>query len=174
MHLYIAGSSGRNGRLVIEAALQSGHSVTALVRDPASLLVHPRLIILQGSFVASPSPSSCRFDARPPLQGPPPRSPTSRPPLQPPSPPPPSSPPSTRAAPPRTPFPPSPRTRPRTSSPAPPASSSPPWTASRPPHRSQPFSSSIGLESSSIRALASASPGPHWHGPCVSSSASAP
>ncbi|KAM4059236.1 NAD(P)H-binding domain-containing protein [Hirsutella rhossiliensis] len=55
MHIYVSGGSGRNGRLAIDAALQNGHSVTALVRDHASLRAHPRLTVLQGSPTAQPN-----------------------------------------------------------------------------------------------------------------------
>ena len=37
MRLFIAGASGRTGRLLTLLALDRGHSVTALVRDPAGL-----------------------------------------------------------------------------------------------------------------------------------------
>lgn len=49
MHIFVSGGSGRNGRLVIQAALERGHSVTALVRDPSSLTPRPRLTVLKGS-----------------------------------------------------------------------------------------------------------------------------
>lgn len=50
MHIYITGGSGRNGSLVIAEALEHGHTVTALVRDPSSMpSSHANLTVLQGS-----------------------------------------------------------------------------------------------------------------------------
>ncbi|KND94140.1 hypothetical protein TOPH_01287, partial [Tolypocladium ophioglossoides CBS 100239] len=49
MHIFVSGGSGRNGRLVIQSALDRGHSVTTLARDPSSLTPHPRLTILKGT-----------------------------------------------------------------------------------------------------------------------------
>lgn len=53
MHILILGGSGRNGRLIIQAALARDHSVTALVRDPDSLpsalAAHARLTIVRGT-----------------------------------------------------------------------------------------------------------------------------
>lgn len=49
MHIFIAGATGRNGRLALAAALAHNHSVTVLVRDPASLPSHPNLTIIQGT-----------------------------------------------------------------------------------------------------------------------------
>ncbi|UNI19828.1 hypothetical protein JDV02_005978 [Purpureocillium takamizusanense] len=36
MHIYIAGATGRNGSLALREALDRGHTVTVLVRDPSS------------------------------------------------------------------------------------------------------------------------------------------
>ncbi|KAJ6441778.1 TrkA-N domain-containingdehydrogenase [Purpureocillium lavendulum] len=49
MHIYIAGASGRNGRLVLQEALERGHTVTALVRTPSSLPPHPNLTVISGT-----------------------------------------------------------------------------------------------------------------------------
>lgn len=49
MKLAIFGASGRTGRPLVEQALAAGHSVTALLRDPAKLPVsNERLTIIQG------------------------------------------------------------------------------------------------------------------------------
>ncbi|KAG4432569.1 hypothetical protein IFR05_011957 [Cadophora sp. M221] len=49
MHLLIIGGSGRTGKLLIEAALQAHHTITALVRNPTSLPPAAGLSIIQGS-----------------------------------------------------------------------------------------------------------------------------
>ncbi|OAA74783.1 NAD(P)-binding domain protein [Akanthomyces lecanii RCEF 1005] len=54
MHIYITGGSGRNGSLVIAEALQRGHTVTALVRNPSSMPSHANLTVLQGSPLNQP------------------------------------------------------------------------------------------------------------------------
>jgi len=49
MKLAIFGGSGRTGRPLVEQALAAGHSVTALVRDPAKLPIsNERLTLIQG------------------------------------------------------------------------------------------------------------------------------
>ena len=49
MHITIFGASGRTGKLLVQAALDAGHSVTAFVRDPAKLTIqHPALRLVQG------------------------------------------------------------------------------------------------------------------------------
>lgn len=49
MKLALFGAAGRAGRLLLEQALAAGHTVTALVRDPARLaLRHDRLTLLAG------------------------------------------------------------------------------------------------------------------------------
>lgn len=51
MNVAVFGGTGRTGRLVIEQALQAGHTVTALVRNPAKLtLQHPHLRVVQGQL----------------------------------------------------------------------------------------------------------------------------
>ncbi|KAK2598136.1 hypothetical protein QQS21_005768 [Conoideocrella luteorostrata] len=49
MHFFIIGGSGRNGQLTTQAALDRGHSVTALVRNPSSLTPHERLTVVRGT-----------------------------------------------------------------------------------------------------------------------------
>ncbi|TQV94735.1 TrkA-N domain dehydrogenase [Cordyceps javanica] len=49
MHIYITGGSGRNGSLSVAAALERGHTVTALVRDAASLPARANLTVVEGS-----------------------------------------------------------------------------------------------------------------------------
>ncbi|MDD9153394.1 NAD(P)-dependent oxidoreductase [Plantibacter flavus] len=51
--LLVIGGSGRTGRLIISEALRSGHSVTALVRDPAAVVPGDRLTVVQGSPLRS-------------------------------------------------------------------------------------------------------------------------
>jgi len=49
MNLLILGATGRTGRLVVEKALASGHTVTALVRSPEKLSPgHPNLRLVAG------------------------------------------------------------------------------------------------------------------------------
>ncbi|MBL7486982.1 NAD(P)H-binding protein [Frankia sp. AgB1.9] len=43
MHLAVFGGTGHTGRQLVEQALQQGHTVTALARDPGRLAVHERL-----------------------------------------------------------------------------------------------------------------------------------
>jgi nucleoside-diphosphate-sugar epimerase len=50
MKLAVFGATGLTGRLVVSQALEQGHAVSALVRDPSRLsLIHPQLIVLGGS-----------------------------------------------------------------------------------------------------------------------------
>jgi len=50
--LLIVGATGGTGRQLVAQALERGHTVTALVRDPAALrLDHPRLRVLQGNVL---------------------------------------------------------------------------------------------------------------------------
>lgn len=52
MNIFIAGANGGIGRQAVEQALQAGHRVTALARDPAKLLlVHPNLNIVRGDIM---------------------------------------------------------------------------------------------------------------------------
>ncbi|RDW95358.1 hypothetical protein BP5796_01121 [Coleophoma crateriformis] len=66
MHFLLLGASGRSGKLVIEEALERGHTITALVRNTSSLPVKKGVTIVQGTplqkeditkaFKATPSP----------------------------------------------------------------------------------------------------------------------
>jgi len=52
MNIFIAGANGGIGRQAVEQALQAGHQVTALVRNPAKLqLMHPNLNIIKGDIM---------------------------------------------------------------------------------------------------------------------------
>lgn len=52
MTIAVFGGSGRTGRLVVERALEEGHAVRALVRDPQKLpLEHERLELVQGDVL---------------------------------------------------------------------------------------------------------------------------
>ena len=51
MRIAVFGATGATGRRVVEQALEAGHEVTALVRDPAALGVrHPRLEVVVGDI----------------------------------------------------------------------------------------------------------------------------
>ncbi|MDB4926826.1 NAD(P)-dependent oxidoreductase [Mucilaginibacter sp.] len=51
-NLLIAGATGGTGRQAVELALQAGHRVTALVRNPANLpLIHPNLEVVKGDIM---------------------------------------------------------------------------------------------------------------------------
>lgn len=53
MKLAVFGATGLTGGLVVSQALEQGHEVTALVRDPSRVsLSHPRLTVLGGSPTA--------------------------------------------------------------------------------------------------------------------------
>lgn len=48
----ILGANGGIGRHCVEQALEAGHNVTALVRNPANLpLSHPKLSIVKGDIL---------------------------------------------------------------------------------------------------------------------------
>ncbi|MCJ1333330.1 hypothetical protein MMC10_010024 [Thelotrema lepadinum] len=49
MRILLLGGSGRTGQLVVAEALERGHSVTALVRDPSSMPPQQNLSAIQGS-----------------------------------------------------------------------------------------------------------------------------
>jgi putative NADH-flavin reductase len=52
MKLVVFGSTGRTGRLVVEAALIQGHDVTAVARRPEALaLAHPKLTAVAGDVL---------------------------------------------------------------------------------------------------------------------------
>jgi hypothetical protein len=48
-HLFVLGASGRTGSLVVDYALAEGHTVTALVRDPSTVLARPGLTRVTGT-----------------------------------------------------------------------------------------------------------------------------
>lgn len=52
MQLLVVGATGGTGRQAVEQALNRGHYVTALVRDPAKLIIqHPNLTVLTGDVL---------------------------------------------------------------------------------------------------------------------------
>src|ERR1700681_4209560 len=52
----IVGATGGTGRQLVAQALERGHTVTALVRDPSALRVeHPRLHVMRGDVLDYPS-----------------------------------------------------------------------------------------------------------------------
>jgi putative NADH-flavin reductase len=52
VRILVIGGSGATGTLVISEALQRGHAVTALVRDPSALPAQPGLKVVQGTPLA--------------------------------------------------------------------------------------------------------------------------
>jgi putative NADH-flavin reductase len=50
-HFFVLGGSGRTGGHIIDYALSKGHTVTALVRDPAKLISRAGLTVVQGTPV---------------------------------------------------------------------------------------------------------------------------
>ncbi|MFF4012327.1 NAD(P)-dependent oxidoreductase [Streptomyces sp. NPDC001717] len=48
MHLAVFGATGHTGRHLVDQALDSGHHVTALARDPAKLPARARLRVIEG------------------------------------------------------------------------------------------------------------------------------
>lgn len=56
MRILVVGATGGTGRALVEQALEQGHEVTALVRNPARLrLTNPRLTVVQGDVLVPPS-----------------------------------------------------------------------------------------------------------------------
>ena len=54
MNLVFLGATGGTGRLVVDQALASGHTVTALVRSPEKLtLRNPNLRVIAGQATAA-------------------------------------------------------------------------------------------------------------------------
>lgn len=52
LHLAVFGATGGTGALVLQQALDAGHRVTALVRNPRKLTVsHPHLTVIEGSVL---------------------------------------------------------------------------------------------------------------------------
>ncbi|KAI9778551.1 MAG: hypothetical protein M1835_004901 [Candelina submexicana] len=51
MRIFILGGNGRTGKLVVEEALQRGHTITALVRNPTSLNPQKGLTIVKGKQI---------------------------------------------------------------------------------------------------------------------------
>lgn len=56
MKIAVFGATGGTGREVVEQALNQGHHVTALVRDPSRLPIsHPNLTVIQGNVLDAES-----------------------------------------------------------------------------------------------------------------------
>ena len=62
MHVLVIGGSGQTGRLVIDEALQRGHKVTALIRNPSALPAKDGLKIVKGTPL-EPSNIESAFNA---------------------------------------------------------------------------------------------------------------
>jgi putative NADH-flavin reductase len=58
MHIALFGATGGTGQQVLAQALEQGHRITALVRDPAKLAQRPGLTLVVGS-VLDPVASEC-------------------------------------------------------------------------------------------------------------------
>ncbi len=57
MNLFVVGSSGRTGILVVEEALQRGHHVSASTRRPDAIaLGHPHLRVARGDGLSAAHP----------------------------------------------------------------------------------------------------------------------
>src|ERR687888_2308318 len=66
MRLTIFGASGKTGRHLVEQALEAGHTVTAVVRDPARLpLRHDRVQVVKADVLdpAAIGPAVAGVDA---------------------------------------------------------------------------------------------------------------
>lgn len=59
MHIALFGATGGTGLQVLEQALAAGHSVTALVRDPAKLSVRPGLNLITGDVLDQQATARC-------------------------------------------------------------------------------------------------------------------
>ena len=64
MRVLVIGGSGQTGRLVINEALQRGHKITALIRNPSALPAKEGLSIVKGTPV-EPSDIESAFNAVP-------------------------------------------------------------------------------------------------------------
>lgn len=59
MQIALFGTTGGTGRQVLEQALVSGHTVTALVRDPAKIEARPGLNVVCGDVLDQEATSRC-------------------------------------------------------------------------------------------------------------------
>ncbi len=59
MHIALFGATGGTGHQVLVQALEAGHSVTALVRDPSKLAGHDRLTVAQGDVLDQAAVNAC-------------------------------------------------------------------------------------------------------------------
>ncbi|KAJ5518890.1 hypothetical protein N7453_001312 [Penicillium expansum] len=62
MRILVIGGNGQTGRLVIDEALQRGHKITALIRDPSTLPAKEGLTIVKGTPL-EPSSIESTFNA---------------------------------------------------------------------------------------------------------------
>jgi putative NADH-flavin reductase len=52
MNILIIGGTGGTGKELVKQALELGHTVTALVRDPGKMKAsHPKLVVLKGNIL---------------------------------------------------------------------------------------------------------------------------
>ena len=59
MHIALFGATGGTGSQVLEQALAAGHSVKALVRDPAKLTARPDLTLVTGDVLDQQATTRC-------------------------------------------------------------------------------------------------------------------
>ena len=55
MRLAILGATGSVGRILVRRALEAGHEVTAIARQPETLAPHPRLTLVKADVMRSES-----------------------------------------------------------------------------------------------------------------------
>ncbi|WYZ36794.1 hypothetical protein EsH8_II_000300 [Colletotrichum jinshuiense] len=66
MHILILGATGRNGALVLAEALERGHTVTALVRDPSAVAPRQNLTLAAGTPLSLPDLRAAMLSPRAP------------------------------------------------------------------------------------------------------------
>ncbi|MBK1655139.1 NAD(P)-dependent oxidoreductase [Allochromatium vinosum] len=59
MHIALFGATGGTGRQVLAQALEQGHRITALVRDPSKLTPHPDLTLVTGDVLDPAAVARC-------------------------------------------------------------------------------------------------------------------
>jgi putative NADH-flavin reductase len=59
MRIALFGSTGGTGHQVLVQALEAGHSVKALARDPSKLAAHERLTVVQGDVLDPTAVNAC-------------------------------------------------------------------------------------------------------------------
>ncbi|TCT20683.1 NAD(P)-dependent oxidoreductase [Thiobaca trueperi] len=62
MHIALFGATGGTGQQVLTQALEQGHRITALVRDPVKLTPHPDLRLVVGDVLDTAAVAECLTD----------------------------------------------------------------------------------------------------------------